>query len=118
VTPRDRGCIAWFSTFGTAAVFADGGPFFLAADKVQVKYEMLRAHALEGVSATEAATVHGYSRVGALSVGCNVELPREQSLNSYVDIGLRFRHFFARKVMFVRLRERVRDRPGRLRDPR
>ena len=39
---------------------------------------------------------------GALSVGCNIELPHEQSLNPYLDIGLRFRHFFARKVMFVR----------------
>ena len=39
---------------------------------------------------------------GAVSVGCNIELPREQRLNDYVDIGLRFRHFFARKVMFVR----------------
>lgn len=48
----------------TAAVFADGSPFFLAADKVQVKYEMLRAHALEGVSVTKAATAHGYSRGG------------------------------------------------------
>ena len=48
----------------TAAVFAEGGPFFLAADKVQVKYEMLRAHALDGVSVTEAAASHGYSRGG------------------------------------------------------
>jgi uncharacterized protein (TIGR00730 family) len=38
----------------------------------------------------------------ALSIGCNIELPREQQLNPYVDIGLSFRHFFARKVMFVR----------------
>jgi uncharacterized protein (TIGR00730 family) len=38
----------------------------------------------------------------ALSIGCNIELPHEQALNAYVDIGLRFRHFFARKVMFVR----------------
>jgi Winged helix-turn helix len=48
----------------TAQVFRDGGPFFLAADKVQVKYEMLRAHLLDGVSATEAAAAHGYSRGG------------------------------------------------------
>jgi len=48
----------------TAAVFVAGGPFFLAADKVQVKYEMLRAHVLEGVSVTEAAAAHGYSRGG------------------------------------------------------
>jgi uncharacterized protein (TIGR00730 family) len=38
----------------------------------------------------------------AVSIGCNIELPLEQELNPYVDIGLRFRHFFARKVMFVR----------------
>jgi transposase len=48
----------------TAAVFRDGRPFFLAADKVQVKYEMLRAHLIDGVSATEAAASHGYSRGG------------------------------------------------------
>jgi uncharacterized protein (TIGR00730 family) len=48
------------------------------------------------------AANRGAHDVGALSVGCNIELPREQKLNQYVDIGLRFRHFFARKVMFVR----------------
>jgi uncharacterized protein (TIGR00730 family) len=44
----------------------------------------------------------GARDAGALSIGCNIELPREQELNPYVDIGLQFRHFFARKVMFVR----------------
>ena len=48
------------------------------------------------------AANRGAQDVGALSIGCNIELPREQRLNPYVDIGLRFRHFFARKVMFVR----------------
>ena len=48
------------------------------------------------------AANRGARDVGALSVGCNIELPHEQELNAYVDIGLRFRHFFARKVMFVR----------------
>jgi uncharacterized protein (TIGR00730 family) len=54
-----------------------------------------------GAGLMEAAN-RGAHEVGALAVGCNVELPREQRLNQYVDIGLRFRHFFARKVMFVR----------------
>jgi uncharacterized protein (TIGR00730 family) len=48
------------------------------------------------------AANRGARDAGALSIGCNIELPREQRLNPYVDIGLSFRHFFARKVMFVR----------------
>ncbi|HEY5188786.1 MAG TPA: TIGR00730 family Rossman fold protein [Solirubrobacteraceae bacterium] len=54
-----------------------------------------------GPGLMEAAN-RGAQEAGALSIGCNIELPREQELNPYVDIGLRFRHFFARKVMFVR----------------
>jgi hypothetical protein len=54
-----------------------------------------------GPGLMEAAN-RGARDAGALSVGCNIELPHEQQLNPYVDIGLRFRHFFARKVMFVR----------------
>jgi uncharacterized protein (TIGR00730 family) len=37
-----------------------------------------------------------------LSVGCNIELPREQGMNQYVDLGVEFRYFFARKTMFVK----------------
>ncbi len=54
-----------------------------------------------GPGLMEAAN-RGARDAGALSVGCNIELPREQGLNAYLDIGLEFRHFFARKVMFVR----------------
>jgi len=46
----------------TAPLFNSGISFFLAADKVQVKYEMLRAHIVEGLSVSEAAKSHGYSR--------------------------------------------------------
>lgn len=46
----------------TAELFCSDNPFFLAADKVQVKYEMLRAVAVEGVSVVAAAGAHGYSR--------------------------------------------------------
>ncbi len=45
-----------------APLFTAGGGFFLAEDKVQVKYEMLRAHVVDGQSVTEAAAGHGYSR--------------------------------------------------------
>ncbi len=46
----------------TAALFETLHPFFLAEDKVQVKYEMLRAHVVDGVSVTASAAEHGYSR--------------------------------------------------------
>ena len=45
-----------------AQVFVGGGPFFFALDKVQVKYEMLRAHLVDGLPAVSAASQHGYSR--------------------------------------------------------
>jgi transposase len=46
----------------TASVFAHKSGFFLPADKVQVKYEMLRAHVADGVPVSRAAAEHGYSR--------------------------------------------------------
>jgi uncharacterized protein (TIGR00730 family) len=48
------------------------------------------------------AANRGARDAGATSIGCNIELPHEQRPNDYLDIHLRFRHFFARKVMFVR----------------
>jgi uncharacterized protein (TIGR00730 family) len=48
------------------------------------------------------AANRGARDAGTMSVGCNIELPREQVQNEYLDVTLRFRHFFARKVMFVR----------------
>jgi transposase len=46
----------------TAVLFGGGEPFFLALDKVQVKYEMLRAVLVDGETVTSAAAGHGYSR--------------------------------------------------------
>jgi uncharacterized protein (TIGR00730 family) len=44
----------------------------------------------------------GARDAGATSIGLDIELPHEQFENPYVDIGLTFHYFFARKVMFVR----------------
>lgn len=48
----------------SAELFVSGTSFFFALDKVQVKYEMLRAHFVEGVPVVHAAASHGYSRGG------------------------------------------------------
>ena len=48
----------------TAELFCSGEPFFFALDKVQVKYEMLRAHFGDGATVVSAAVAHGYSRGG------------------------------------------------------
>jgi uncharacterized protein (TIGR00730 family) len=64
-----------------------------------------------GPGLMEAAN-RGARDAGAISVGCNIELPHEQGLNQYVDIALNFRHFFARKVMFVRYAQAFVVGPG------
>jgi transposase len=47
-----------------AELFCSGNPFFFSMDKVQVKYEMLRCHFVDGVPVAGAAVSHGYSRGG------------------------------------------------------
>jgi uncharacterized protein (TIGR00730 family) len=93
-TPRDHPEYATGRALGTAlaeagyAVITGGGP---------------------GVM--EAAN-RGCSEAGGYSVGLGIELPFEQGLNDWVDVGINFRYFFARKTMFVKYSQAFVCLPG------
>ena len=54
----------------------------------------------------------GCLAAGGTSVGLGIELPFEQRINDYVDIGIQFRYFFARKTMFVKYAQAFVIAPG------
>jgi uncharacterized protein (TIGR00730 family) len=64
-----------------------------------------------GPGAMEAAN-QGASKAGGMSVGLGIELPFEQELNEWVDIGILFRYFFVRKTMFVKYAQAFVILPG------
>jgi len=54
----------------------------------------------------------GTCEAGGTSVGLGIELPFEQRINDWVDIGINFRYFFARKTMFVKYAQAFVVMPG------
>ncbi len=64
-----------------------------------------------GPGAMEAAN-KGASEAGGTSVGLGIELPYEVGLNEWVDLGINFRYFFARKTMFVKYAQGFVVMPG------
>ena len=90
------------TVFGSARV-APGSPTYELARTIgrRLAEEGYAVITGGGPGVMEAAN-RGCQEGGGLSVGCNVELPLEQALNAYVDLGVEFRYFFARKTMFVK----------------
>ncbi len=100
------------SVFGSART-AEDNPWYESARKLggalaEAGYAVITGG---GPGIMEAAN-RGCHEAGGLSVGCNIELPMEQGLNPYVDLGVNFRYFFARKTMFVKYADAFVIYPG------
>ncbi len=90
------------SVFGSARTKPDDPRYALG---VAVGRELVRAgYAVitGGGPGSMEAVNKGAFEAGGTSVGLGIELPFEQGLNRYVDLGVNFRYFFARKTMFVK----------------
>ena len=100
------------TVFGSARVKADT-PYYAAAREVGAGIAR-RGFAVitgGGPGIMEAAN-RGASEAGGLSIGCNIELPHEQSPNPYANLSIDFRYFFVRKTMFVKYSEAFVVFPG------
>jgi hypothetical protein len=64
-----------------------------------------------GPGAMEAVN-RGCSEAGGFSIGLGIELPFEQGLNPWVDLGVNFRYFFVRKTMFIKYSQAFICLPG------
>jgi uncharacterized protein (TIGR00730 family) len=90
------------SIFGSARV-GESSPVYAAARATAKLFgEAGWAVITGGGPGVMEAANRGCKEGGGLSVGFNIELPHEQSSNAYLDISLTFRHFYARKTMFVK----------------
>ncbi|MFA7632631.1 MAG: TIGR00730 family Rossman fold protein [Thiohalomonadaceae bacterium] len=90
------------SIFGSARFTPDHPHYKLTEDIARVLSDAgFSVISGGGPGIMEAANKGAYAG-RSLSVGLNIELPHEQTDNPYQDVSLTFRHFFARKVMFVK----------------
>jgi uncharacterized protein (TIGR00730 family) len=90
------------SIFGSARIAPDH-PYYQQAEKVARLLSDAGFSVISGggPGVMEAASKGAFDGKSA-SVGLNIQLPQEQQSNVYQNISLTFRHFFARKVMFVK----------------
>ncbi len=90
------------SIFGSARTHANH-PYYKLAEQIALQLSDAGFSVISGggPGIMEAANKGAYSGKSP-SIGLNIQLPHEQHNNTYQDISQTFRHFFARKYMFVR----------------
>jgi len=100
------------SVFGSARTPADH-PEYAAAMRLGAALARAGLAVITGGGPGSMEAVNrGASEAGGVSVGLGIELPFEQRLNDWVDIGINFRYFFARKTMFVKYAQAFVILPG------
>jgi len=93
------------SVFGSARVEEGSRTYEAARETARLFADAGLAVVTGGGPGVMEAANRGAKDGGGLSVGFNIMLPHEQGLNPYCDIELTFKHFYARKVMFVKAAE-------------
>jgi uncharacterized protein (TIGR00730 family) len=90
------------SVFGSARTSRED-PSYAAAEQLGRRLAEAKLAVITGggPGIMEAAN-KGAAEAGGVSVGLGIELPFESGLNAYVNLGINFRYFFARKTMFVK----------------
>lgn len=90
------------SIFGSARTQPDS-PYYQLAEQIARRLSDAGFNVISGggPGIMEAANKGAYGGKSA-SIGLNIELPHEQTENAYQDISQNFKHFFMRKVMFVK----------------
>ncbi len=88
--------------FGSARTKPDTAEYQTAVDVARRLAKAGYAVITGGGPGTMEAGNRGAVEGEGVSVGLGIELPFEQGLNDYVDLGLNFRYFFVRKTMFVK----------------
>jgi len=91
--------------FGSARVKEESETYEAARKTARLFAEAGLAVVTGGGPGTMEAANRGAKEGGGLSIGFNILLPHEQGLNPYCDISRTFKHFYVRKVMFVKAAE-------------
>jgi uncharacterized protein (TIGR00730 family) len=100
------------SVFGSARTQPEDPTYRLGVEVGRLLAEAGYAVITGGGPGSMEAANKGAYEAGGVSIGLGIELPFEQGLNQYVDLGVNFRYFFARKTMFVKYAEGFIVLPG------